>query len=407
VTVRGTARHFAQAADGARLGTYAAFAGAGISFSAWLSRIPQVQHRLDLRPGQLGLVLLALSMGSVIALPSAGGLVARFGSRRTVTFAALLQATALILAGCAYQISGVVLLVVALFLFGMAAGAWDVAMNVQGATVERRQGRSIMARFHASYSMGMVGGAVLGASLIALGCPVSVHLIGMGAIIAVGVPLATRRFVPGITAGPARGRGHGLEAWREPGTVLIGLMVLAFSFAEGAGNDWIGVALVHGQHTSTAVGTVGFACFVGLLTLTRWLCGPVINRFGRVAVTRSLACIGLAGVLIFVFGPDPAVALAGAALWGGGVAPGFPVAMSAAASDPSSLASRVSVISSIGYCAFLAGPPFLGLLGDRFGVLRALAVVVMMLAVAAGLSGALVPPPAEHEATVPRTQAPG
>ena len=108
--------------------------------------------------------------------------------------------------------------------------------------------------------------------------------------------------------------------------------------------------------------------------------------------------VGIAGLLLFVFSPSTALAFVGTLLWGVGASLGFPVGMSAGADDPAAAAGRVSVIASIGYCAFLAGPPLIGFLGDRVTVLKALTLVAVLLAVAALVAGALRPlsPTAPH-----------
>jgi MFS family permease len=104
--------------------------------------------------------------------------------------------------------------------------------------------------------------------------------------------------------------------------------------------------------------------------------GAALERFGRVPVVRATAVIALAGLLLMLLGGSVPVALAGALLWGIGASLGFPVGMSAAADDPARAAARVSVVSSIGYTAFIAGPPLIGLLGEHAGILRALFVVL-------------------------------
>jgi cyanate permease len=111
-----------------------------------------------------------------------------------------------------------------------------------------------------------------------------------------------------------------------------------------------------------------------------------------VQVVRSLAALAVVGLLVFVFGPTVWWAFAGVVLWGAGTSLGFPVGMSAAADDPARSAPRVSVVASIGYCAFLGGPPLIGFLGHEFTVLRAMVVVAVLLALATAIAGALRPP---------------
>ena len=169
-------------------GTYIAFAGSGFAFASWASRIPQVRDHLHLSPSALGLVLFAIAAGSIVALPLAGAVVHRLGSRRAVASMTVPLSVGLAVVAVGYLI-GTPVVVVGLFLLGFANGTWDVAMNVQGAIVERHLGRSIMARFHAGWSLGTVTGALVGAAMVALHVPVTAHLL----VVAVGTCLAVTR----------------------------------------------------------------------------------------------------------------------------------------------------------------------------------------------------------------------
>jgi MFS family permease len=372
--------------------TYIAFLGAGFGFASWASRIPQVKERLGLDPSQLGLVLLAIAGGSVLALPLSGPVVTRYGSRRTVAAMAALAGTGLFVVAAGYRV-GVAPVVAGLFALGVGTGGWDVAMNVQGAAVERRLARAIMPRFHAGFSLGTVAGALGGAAMIALGVSVPVHMLIVGLVVGVGVPLAAQRFIPDQAgafddgaAGVDPTRGS-LASWREPRTLLVGVFVLAFAFAEGSGNDWIGVAVIDGHGAAPAVGTLTFAAFLCAMTTARWFGPGLLDSYGRVPVVRWLVVVAIIGLLVFAFSPSTPVAFVGAVLWGSGVSLGFPVGMSAGADDPALAAPRVSVISTIGYCAFLCGPPLIGFLGQHFTVLHALTVVIVLLALAGAIAG--------------------
>jgi MFS family permease len=127
------------------------------------------------------------------------------------------------------------------------------------------------------------------------------------------------------------------------------------------------------------------------MTVGRWFGPALLDRYGRVRVVRALAAVSLVGLLLFVFGPVTPVAFAGALLWGLGASLGFPVGMSAAADDPAHAAPRVSVVASIGYCAFLGGPPVIGFLGDHLTVRHGLIAVAVLVAVAIGLAGWVKP----------------
>jgi MFS family permease len=375
--------------------TYIAFLGSGFAFASWASRIPQVRDQLSLSAAQLGLVLLSIAAGSVIALPLAGSVIHRIGSRQTVAVMAVLLCLGVAIVAVGYLI-GLVPVVAGLFLLGFANGAWDVAMNVQAALVERHLGRSIMARFHAGFSLGTVAGAVTGAIMVALHVPVTAHLLVVSVVVGVAVCSGTRTFIDddaGLDEHEEKaGRRSALAAWREPRTLLIGVFVLAFAFAEGTGNDWISIAMIDGYGVPAAVGTLAFAVFLSAMTAGRWFGPGLLDRYGRVAVVRLLSVIGIAGTLLFVFAPVTPLAFVGALLWGVGVSLGFPVGMSAGADEPQYAAGRVSVIASVGYCAFLAGPPAVGFLGDQYTVLRALTAVAVLLGIAALITAVVTPP---------------
>jgi MFS family permease len=170
-------------------------------------------------------------------------------------------------------------------------------------------------------------------------------------------------------------------AWREPRTLLVGVVTLVAAFTEGTANDWLAVAFVDGYRHPAWAGVLALALFLAAMTTGRVLGTGWLDRYGRVPVLRATYLLALCGAaLVVVGGPWPA--FLGAALWGLGASLGFPVGMSAAADDPARAPARVSVVSTIGYAAFLAGPPLLGFLGDHVGVLRSLTVVgaVVLLA---------------------------
>jgi fucose permease len=371
-----------------------AFGVNGFCFAAWLSRTPALRDSLSLTPSGLGLLLMCLSGGACLTMPLAGRVIHRWGAARTVLAGALLTAAGL--AGLAIG-AGFSLLwpaAVGLLLTGVGMSSWDVAMNVAGAEVERRLGRSLMPRLHAAFSLGTVAGAGVGALTAARGTPLSVQILGAAVLAVVAMAGAVRWFP---ARSPATG-GHQdprpaagppvRSAWCEPRTWAIGVLTLSFAFTEGSANDWLAVAMVDGHHGSEVLGAVGFGVFVTAMTFGRLTGGAALDRFGRVAVLRVSAGIALTGLILVVTGPGSGWALAGAALWGVGAALGFPVGMSAAADDPGRAPARVAMVSSIAYTAFLGGPPLIGFLADHVGILRALIVVAGALTAALLVTGA-------------------
>ena len=361
------------------------FALNGFAFASWISRIPETRSRLDLDNGGLGLLLLCLSVGSLLAMPSAGALVNRFGAAGVVRVGTTLDALGLLgITLGAGVLESVWVTGAGLFVYGMGTGVWDVAMNVEGADVERRLGRTIMPRFHAAFSFGTVIGAGVGALAVLVEVPLSAHLVGVAILIMAGSLATLPNFLP--VEAPVEDALPSVTtagAWLEPRTLLIGMMVLALALTEGTANDWLALALQDGYGVERWLGVLGFACFVVAMTGGR-LVGPVLlDRFGRVAVLWATMLAAEVGVLLIVFGGTAALVVPGIALWGFGASLGFPVGMSAAADDPVHAAARVSVVSTIGYTAFLAGPPLLGFVADQVGTLDALLVVAVLLVPAA------------------------
>ena len=375
---------------------YIAFAGGGFAYASWASRIPQVRAELRVTPGTLGLILLCGAIGSGTATPLSGLVVGRIGEARAVVVMSLTSAAGLATIAVGY--SRIAAVATGLFFFGFGTGAWDVAMNVQGAAVERGLGHAIMPKFHAGWSLGTVAGAGAGAAMVALGVPVTAHLLAVAVAVAIAVPACTRGFLPLGPARPGRSGDPGrvpmrgqLRAWTERRTLLIGLFVLCMAFSEGTGNDWLSLSVIDGYHIAAFVADLVFAAFLAAMTAGRWFGPRLIDRYGRVVTLRASAATALAGLLLVDFGVVLPVAAAGAVLMGLGTALGFPVGMSAAADDPRYAAARVSTTASLGYLAFLAGPPAIGFLADHVGVLHALSAAGVLIALAFFLCPATAP----------------
>ncbi|WP_415856880.1 MFS transporter [Sinomonas sp. G460-2] len=391
---------------GAAIATFIIFGTNGFIFASWAARIPAVTQTLDLSTGEMGLILLVGAIGSLCAMPLVGPTAGRIGIVRTVRLGGFLA----VLAGGAIALGlvlhSVVVVGAGLALFGVGIAFWDVGQNIAGADVEHRLGRTIMPQFHAGFSGGAVVGALVGAGLSAMGVPLPVHLAAIMVAVVLIMVFVPRHFVPltaheapesgaaeeaddGAFPAPAsKEPGGALAAWTDRRTLLIGVVVLGATLTEGAGNDWISKGVVDGLGTSEAAGAALFAVFVGAMTVARWFGGRIIDRLGRVLALRLSMVSALVGLSVYSLSGIYWISGVGALLWGLGAALAFPMGMSAASDDPRHAASRVSVVATIGYIAFLAGPPFLGFLGDHVGLRLALLAILVPIAVALLLAGA-------------------
>jgi MFS family permease len=369
----------------ARNAVAVAFAMNGLCFATLASRVPDLRSSLQLSNGSLGLLLLSVALGSMLGTPASGHLIERSGADAVVRLGAAAVLAGMVTAGVGAALGWVPVAAIGLCGYGFGSGTWDVGMNVEGAVVERLLGRSIMARFHAGWSLGTFAGAGLGALAAASGLPLPVHFLVVPAAAGTATLLRSRAFPSGSPdeSAPAPSAA---SAWLEPRTLAVGLMVLGFALAEGSANDWLALGLVDGYGAAHWVGVLGFALFVASMTAGRLGGPPALDRFGRTRMLLMSSGAALAGILVVVWSGHAVLAIAGIMLWGLGAALGFPVGISAAADDPLRAARRVSVVSTIGYGAFLGGPPLLGFVGDHVGTLDSLLVVALAMVPAALLS---------------------
>ncbi len=374
----------------ARNAVFIVFALAGVTFASFASRIADSKAGLGLTAGQLGLTLFAASAGSLTALPSAGRVAGRIGAARTILVGMGLGFAGLLVVAAAVDIAQSRWLMAAgLYFVGMGVGLWDVAMNLEGAAVERLLGKTVMPHFHAAFSGGTVLSALIGAGMSWAKVPLLAHFLG--AIVVSGALglWALRSFLPReveVSDGESTRDATGAvakprSAWLEPRTLMIGLVVLAAAFTEGTANDWIAVGFVEGHGLPAWAGVLAFASFLSFMTVGRLVGTGLLDRYGRVPVLQITFAMAAVGSVLVIFG-NVWVAYLGTAVWGVGASLGFPVGMSASADDPARAAARMSVVATIGYTAFIAGPPLLGFLGDHFTVLKALMAVTAMVAAA-------------------------
>ena len=360
----------------------------GLGISSWVTRTPDIRDLLGASTAQMGLVLFGISAGSMLGILSSGAFVTRLGSRPVVTAGILTAAVSIPVIGAGAAASQMVVVAAGLFLFGLGMGGGEVAMNVEGADVERLAQRPVLPAMHGCFSLGTFVGAVIGMVLTAVEFPVIWHLVAIGLISAPIILRAVRELPPGVGREP-RVRTRGEPVWRDTRLLLIGVVVLAMAMAEGAANDWLPLIMVDGHGFDDALGSAVYVAFAAAMTAGRFGGGWFLARFGRAAVLGASAVIGALGVSLVVFVDNQVVAAAAVLLWGLGAALGFPVALSAAGDSGDNPTARVSLVATVGYTAFLVGPPALGFLGEHFGLRHAMIAVLGLLALAALAAPAL------------------
>lgn len=357
-----------------RLAVLVAFFVNGALIASWISRIPAMQIKLDLSEGELGIVLLGMGAGVLAALSLVGGVIGRFGSRAVTVGAALAMCLFLPLLALAPT---AVLLWVGLFLFGAATSTMDVAMNDQAVMVEQRAHKPMMSSFHASWSIGSLAGAMLGAAIAGLSFSSIPHFLFASILFLAFMMVAGRQLMP------TQGRKEeGESMFSLPPRPVWGLGAIAFCAAigEGAMADWSGVFLSRTMGTTLSFAALGFAAFSLTMTAGRLTGDWLVKRFDSVLVVRGGGLVAFIGIVLALVTPEPVVVLIGFALVGLGVANVVPQSFSAAGKLPN-LPSGVGIagVATIGYAGFLAGPPMIGLIAEATSLRIALFIVAILV----------------------------
>lgn len=261
--------------------------------------------------------------------------------------------------------SSAVLTTVRLFLFGLGMGGGEIAMNVEGADIDKAIRRPVLPALHGFFSLGTVLGASVGILFTALDVPVVWHLVSIGAI-AVVVLVVASRSIPGGTGRVDRQHaahdtsGVAAPLWKDTRLLLVAAIVLAMALAEGAAGDWLPLVMVDGHGFGPAAGSAVYAIFA--------------------------AALGMALVIVV---DSQWVAAVAVVLWGLGASLGFPVALSAAGESGEDSARRVSLAATVGYVAFLVGPPVIGFVGEHYGLRAALTLPLILVAASTFLASAV------------------
>jgi len=379
----------------------AVFGLGGIAISAWGPRLPAIKAGLGASTATIGLLLAGVTAGALLGLAASTPLRRWLGGRRAVAGAILLVAAAITVMGLALVVAVVPLVAAAFVLTGAGLGALDVLINVEGAAVERTAGRTLMPGMHAAWSIGAAVGSGIGAACAALGITPAAQLIGEAVAIAaaalVTLAIPAGQPVPDGAVEPPRDRGaqlrQWLRGWLDVRLLLIGVVMFGVELGEGSANSWLTLAVRSDHGESAAVAALFFTVFATCEGLSRIFAGPVVDRLGRVAIVRLTAALGIAGITAFILARNPGIVLVGVILWGIGVSLGFPLGTSAAAASGADAVARISVVSSVGYFANLAGPPAIGALAQAVGLLNALWVIAVLFVAAFAAAGSLGPRP--------------
>ncbi|MGY6710001.1 MAG: MFS transporter [Rhizobiaceae bacterium] len=362
----------------------AAFFVNGFLLGGWALQIPALMSRLQIGETALGLLILVLGAGALVAMPWCGFLIGRIGSRPVLLAFAFLASPGLLLVAL---LSHVALAVPVLFVFGAALGGMDVAMNANAVSAERQLGRPIMSSSHGFWSLGGFAGAASGGLVIQHFGNLA-HAGAASLIALVLVVAAARHIVEGDR--PVETVRKPLRLPSNPLIYLIGVIALLSMVPEGTVLDWGALYLKHELGADIATAGMGFAAFSATMALMRFVGDGIRSRLGAVVTLRVSSLVAALGMAGAGFAPSPAIAILAMAVAGLGIANMVPIAFSAAGNQPGlGAGAGLGIVTTMGYSGILVAPSLIGFVGEHFGfapIFAVLAVLLCIVALAAGLA---------------------
>jgi predicted MFS family arabinose efflux permease len=346
----------------------------GFSVASWAPLVPVVKSRgAGMGEAELGLILLCLGLGSLIAMPLSGGWAARFGCRRVISVAASVVCLVMPALGA---FTAPVSIGAALLFFGAGIGTLDVVMNIQASLVEQEEGRPMMSGFHGLYSVGGIFGAGVASVLLGL----KIAPAGLMLLMAVGSALIIFVARPGLLTQGGSSESP-VFAFPKGMVLLIGFMCFVMFLSEGSTLDWSGVLLSERHRMNPSQAGWGYAAFASTMSLGRLTGDRIVARLGGRAILVGGGLLAAVGFMIAAVAPNGWAAIVGFGLVGLGASNVVPVLFTAAGKQnqmPPNLA--IAAITTMGYAGILVGPALIGFLARGIGLAPTLAVVAGLIA---------------------------
>lgn len=345
---------------------------AGLSFSSWASRIPDIKASLQMSDAVLGGVLFALPAGSMVSLLLSGWLLTRYGSKKVITAAAICYPLMLIFIGNAPTIWQLVPYV---FLYGLLGNICNISMNTQAVGVENLYGRSIMASFHGIWSLAGFTGAAIGTIAVSRNFSPLFHFC-----LIAGISILLILYIHQFTL-PKDTVHTGQSFFVMPDRILFQLGLIAFScmVCEGTMFDWSGVYFQKVVAAPKELTTLGYAAFMSTMAGGRFIGDRLVTKLGTQKVLQASGIIITAGLFTAVLFPGIVMATIGFLLVGIGVSSVIPLVYSAAGRSKSlSPGMALTAVSTIGFFGFLMGPPLIGFISQAFSLRWSFALIAIV-----------------------------
>lgn len=358
---------------------YAAFFIYSLMLGAILPRLGDIQLKMGIGEGALGLALLGFALGTQVSLIFSGPMLKRLGYR-------LILILCIPFLGVAETIATIaptpLLVFASLFFAGLAIGAVEIVVNLEADRTENLIGRRIMNRAHAFWSIGFFATGLIGAIAGGMKITPTVHLMATTLFVVLAVLVAFWNFTPAPARTADTGNQEAPPKFVRPSKAI--LFIVAFTLSsmllEGASADWSVIFMRDTFATTAFVSGIAFAIGAFSQATGRFFADGFIDKYGPIRVSRVLVAILGLGVVMIVFSTTPIMALVGFALTGLGTSSIFPLAMSAAAQRTDRPAAlNVASLAQLAFIVFLIAPPLLGFIAEHFGIRMSFAIGIPLV----------------------------
>lgn len=337
-----------------------------------MSLVPFAKQRLGVDDAMLGLLLLCIGAGSVVAMIATGPLSARFGSKPVIVGSGFALAAILpFLAVAATPLT----LGVTLLLFGGALGSLDVAVNVHAVEVEHASAKPLMSGFHALFSIGGFAGAALMTLFLSMQVDILTGSLVCAGLMAAAMLAARPRLLAmgAVEEGPLFVRPKGV-------VLLLSILAMVTFLAEGAMLDWSALLITQADLVKVEQGGVGYILFAVAMTTGRLFGDNLVARIGDYRTLLGGGVVAVAGFMVVLAVPVASIALAGFLLIGLGASNIVPVLFRRAGAQnnmPPALA--IGALTTLGYAGILVGPAGIGFLAKAVGLPTAFWIMAGLL----------------------------
>lgn len=366
-----------------RLAVNLAFFLNGFIYANWVSRLPRIQESYGVDNGMLGIILLSLSLGAVVAMPFTGWFIIQNGSRR-ITLISLLAYT--LLMPLIPFMEYVPLLILLFFITGISTGMLDVAMNAQAVMVERAYNRPIMTSFHAFFSVGMALGAWCGALFAELKYDLPGHFFPIMVLSLGGALWASRNLIRDKPDPDLQTESGPLFRIPSKGLVVIGIIAFCCMMGEGAMADWSVKYMEAIALASKTLAPIGLSAVATAATIGRIFGDRIRAMLGDTNLIIVGGILSTAGLTISLAYPEPYVVIIGFFIVGLGMSTIVPIAYSIAGNTkgiPSGVG--LAMVTTVGYSGFLFGPPIIGFISDLHNLRVGLSVILVLFIIMTAL----------------------